>query len=192
MHETAPSRYSLRSPSRSSMEVPRTPSPNQQYRSSSPKRTRTSKYTRLVLCRPEVVSPTPAARAYALKFHRRRRKDATLVLSNRDKSSQVHKPPYKRHPASSTLAMDLQVPTTVKLRASSLYLEPGATYHEPLAIYKGRLCTVNQTQPRCHVPSFKSSILGEAFLRVQASARSTARSVASWEDKADATSDRAS
>uniref|UniRef100_A0A1Y1M7B9 Uncharacterized protein n=1 Tax=Photinus pyralis TaxID=7054 RepID=A0A1Y1M7B9_PHOPY len=139
MHKSTPRRYSLPSASSSFMEVPRTPSPKQQNRSLSPKPIRVSRSGRAVLGRPEIVSPTPAARAYAIRFHRRRRECTALVLSNRDKVSQAHwllyKPPTKPPASVPSLVMNSKASTTAaRLRASNRSIGPGDISHEPLAI----------------------------------------------------------
>jgi hypothetical protein len=89
MHDTQPRRYCLRSASRSSMEVPRTPRPNRQNRSSLLRPMRVLRNSSVVQGRAEVVSPTPAARAYAIRFHQTGRKVAALVLSDKDNISQI-------------------------------------------------------------------------------------------------------
>lgn len=166
MHISTPRRYSPLSASRSFMQVPRTPSPKQQNRSLSPKPIRVLSTT-AVLGRPEIVSPTPAARVYAIRFHRRRRgKGNALALSKGGKASQAHRLLYKsptKPPASvPSLVMNSKASTaTARLRASKLSIGPGDISHEPLVLYEDQLCTANQTKPRSGVPSFKNGMFRE-------------------------------
>lgn len=165
MHKSTPRRYSPLSASRSFMQVPRTPSPKQQNRSLSPKPIRVLS-TRAVLGRPEIVSPTPAARVYAIRFHRRRGKGNALALRNRDKASQAHRLLYKsptKPPASvpSLVVNSKASTTTARLRASKLSIGPGDISHEPLVLYEDQLCTANQTKPRSGGPSFKNGMFRE-------------------------------
>jgi hypothetical protein len=156
MHDTTPHRYSLRSASRRSMEVPRTPPPNRQNRSSSPKPMRVLRNSSVVRGRPEIVSPTPAARAYAIRFHQRRRKVAALVLGDKHNISQFHrllcKPPAKTPIPPPTLVMTPKAPTTsVRPLASNRSVGPDDSSHQLLAIDEDQLYIANQTKPQSRV-----------------------------------------